>query len=190
MRFIDTYMSRIGKKPILLPVGVEATIGDSQVTIKGSKTTLVVALPPHAHAFLLQDPRALEARVDEPDQVDQRAAWGLTRQLIANAVAGVQKPYQKILEFVGIGFKVALEARVVVMDVGFSHKVRFPLPEGVEAAVEKQILTLTSPDKYLIGETAARIRRIRPPEPYKGKGIKYADEVIRRKAGKTAKSAG
>lgn len=183
-------MSRIGKKPVLLPAGVDATINDVQVVVKGPKATLTVPLPPHAHVALTQDPHALAVTVEEPEQVDQRAVWGLTRQLLANAVEGVQKAYQKTLEFVGVGFKVALEGRVVVMDVGFSHKVRFTLPEGVEAAVEKQILTLSSANKYLVGETAAQIRRVRPPEPYKGKGIKYTDEVIRRKAGKTAKTAG
>lgn len=184
-------MSRIGKKPILLPADVEATVSDVQVVVKGPKATLTVPLPPHAHvAFAQDDPRVLGVSVDEPDQVDQRAVWGLTRQLLANAVAGVQKPYQKSLEFVGVGFKVALEGRVIVMDVGFSHKVRFALPEGVEASTDKQMLTLSGPDKYTIGETAARIRHVRPPEPYKGKGIKYTNEIIRRKAGKTAKSAG
>lgn len=183
-------MSRIGKKPILLPAGVDATVSDVSVSVKGAKVTLVVPLPPHAHVALATDPRALTVTVDEPDQVDQRAVWGLTRQLLSNAVEGVQKSYQKALEFVGVGFKVALEGRTVVMDVGFSHKVRFDLPEGVEAAVEKQVLTISGPDKYAVGETAARIRRVRPPEPYKGKGIKYTDEVIRRKAGKTAKTAG
>ncbi len=179
-------MSRIGKKPVLLPAGVDATIESRQVTIKGPKATLTVALPPHASVATQADPKALLVSVEEETRVDQRAIWGLARQLLQNAVDGVQKVFEEALEFVGVGFKVALEGRKVMMDVGFSHRVAFDLPTGIEAKVEKQILTISGSDKYLVGETAARIRRVKPPEPYKGKGIKYVDEVIRRKAGKTA----
>ncbi len=182
-------MSRIGKKPILIPAGVEVSINRDAANIKGPKGTLVVAIPPGANVAMEQDPRALVVSVALPENVNQRAVWGLARQLLANAIAGVQTPYVKALEFVGVGFKVALEGRTVAMDVGFSHKVRFDLPPDIVASVEKQTLTLSGADKYLVGETAARIRRVRPPEPYKGKGIKYVDEVIRRKAGKTAKTA-
>ncbi len=183
-------MSRIGKKPVVLPAEIDATIENGQVTIKGPKGSLTVPLPPHASVALTADPKGLVVTVEDEMKVDQRAVWGLTRQLLNNAVLGLQKPFERALEFVGVGFKVALEGRNISMDVGFSHKVVFPLPAGVEAKVEKQVLTLTGMDKYLVGETAAQIRRIRPPEPYKGKGIKYTDEVIRRKAGKTAKTAG
>ena len=182
-------MSRIGKKPVPLPSDIQATIEAGHVVFKGPKATLTVVLPPHAQVALQAEPRALLVSVEDGERVDQRAIWGLTRQLLQNAVTGLQQSYQKQLEFVGVGFKVAVEGRKLVMDVGFSHSVDFPLPEGVEAKVEKQILTLTSPDKQLLGETAARVRRVKPPEPYKGKGIKYVDEVIRRKAGKTAKTA-
>jgi large subunit ribosomal protein L6 len=135
------------------------------------------------------EPKAMTVTVQDPENVTQRAIWGLTRQLIANAVIGLQTPFQKQLEFIGVGYRVAVEGKTVAMDVGYSHRVMFPVPEGVTATAEKQILTLVSSDKYLLGETAAQIRRFRPPEPYKGKGIKYVDEVIRRKAGKTAKAA-
>lgn len=182
-------MSRIGKKPVLLPVGIDATVEETRVLFKGPKAQLTVELPPYSHVKMEQDPRALIVTVDDEQVVHQRALWGLTRQLLANAVMGLQKPYEKSLEFVGVGFKIAMEGtRKLKLDVGFSHSVFMDLPEGVEAKVEKQILTLTSHDKYLLGEIAARIRRVRPPEPYKGKGIKYVDEVIRRKAGKTAKA--
>ncbi len=183
-------MSRIGKKPVLLPAGVEATLSADKVIVKGPKATLTVALPASVSVSEQADPRALLVSVADEELVSDRALWGLARQLLQNAVKGVQTPFEKALEFVGVGFKVALEGRQVNMDVGFSHRVHFPLPEGIEAKVEKQILTLTGCEAYLVGETAARIRRIRPPEPYKGKGIKYVNEVIRRKAGKTAKSAG
>jgi large subunit ribosomal protein L6 len=183
-------MSRIGKKPVLLPAGVDATIEAKQVMIKGPKGTLHVGLPTAAKIEMQADPRALVVTVARPDNVDDRAIWGLVRQLLSNAVDGVQKPFEKGLEFVGVGFKVALEGRKLMMDLGFSHRVPFELPAGIDGKVDKQILTLSGIDKALVGETAARIRRLRPPEPYKGKGVKYLDEVIRRKAGKTAKSAG
>ncbi len=182
-------MSRIGKKPVLLPAGIEAVVEPTQVKIKGPKGALTIPLPPHASVKMQTDPRALMVSVEVETQVHQRAIWGLTRQLLQNAVDGLQKPFEKALEFVGVGFKVALEGQKVMMDVGFSHRVPFVLPAGIEAKVEKQVLTLSGTDKYLVGEIAARIRRIKPPEPYKGKGIKYVDEVIRRKAGKTAKTS-
>ena len=183
-------MSRIGKKPVLLPPGVDPIIEASLVTIKGPKGILYVPLPGAATIVLQAEPRALIVTVARPEHVEDRAIWGLVRQLLANAVDGVQKPFEKVLEFVGVGFKVALEGRKLLMDLGFSHRVPFILPEGIDGKVEKQLLTLSGIDKALVGETAARIRRLRPPEPYKGKGVKYVDEVIRRKAGKTAKSAG
>ncbi len=181
-------MSRIGKKPVVLPAGVEATVAGDVVTVKGPKGTLVVRLANDVTVATQADPRALTVAVTDEQNVDNRALWGLFRQLLQNAVEGVQKPFERAMEFVGVGYKVALEGRTVMMDVGYSHRVPFVLPEGIDAKVEKQVLTLTGIDKYLVGETAARIRRVRPPEPYKGKGIKYTDEVIRRKAGKTAKA--
>lgn len=183
-------MSRIGKKPVLLSADVEVTVESSSVHVKGPQGTSHVALPKRASVTLQADPRALIVSVADEADVSDRSIWGLTRQLLANAVLGVQTPFAKSLEFSGVGFKVALEGRKVMMDVGFSHRVPFELPEGIEAKVDKQVLTLSGIDKYLVGETAARIRHIKPPEPYKGKGIKYVDEVIRRKAGKTAAKAG
>ncbi len=179
-------MSRIGKKPVLLMAGVDATIAQGVVSIKGPKATLTVALPPHALVVMQDEPKALLVSVEDETRVEERAIWGLTRQLLQNAVDGVQKPFAIALEFIGVGFKVALEGRKLMLDVGFSHRVPFELPVGIEAKVEKQVLTISGSEKYLVGETAARIRRIKPPEPYKGKGIKYVDEVVRRKAGKTA----
>ncbi len=181
-------MSRIGKKPVLLPSGVDATVAQGRVAVKGPKGTVEVPLAESVSVESQADPRALLVKVREETNVDDRALWGLFRQLLQNAVDGVQKPFEKSLEFVGVGYKVALEGQKVMMDLGFSHRVPFELPKGIDAKAEKQILTLTGIDKYLVGETAARIRRLRPPEPYKGKGIKYTDEVLRRKAGKTAKS--
>lgn len=181
-------MSRIGLKPIPLPQGVDANVQAGSVVIKGPKGTLTVTVPPKASVTLSPE-RTLNVAVQHPDVVDERAIWGLARQLLNNAVQGVQKPYEKALEFVGVGYKIALAGKTVKMEVGFSHPVEFPLPDGIEGKVEKQVLTLTGIDKALVGETAAQIRRIRPPEPYKGKGIKYVTETVRRKAGKTAKAA-
>lgn len=182
-------MSRIGKKAIPLPAKVEATVEPQGVTIKGPNGTLVVAIHPHVTVATDEAARTVTVNVASPDDVKDRALWGLTRQLLSNAIDGVQKPFQKSLEFNGVGFRVALDGKNLKMEVGFSHPVLFETPEGITAAVEKQIVTLSGIDKQLVGETAARIRRIRPPEPYKGKGIKYTTETIRRKAGKTATKA-
>lgn len=179
-------MSRIGKQPVLLPSGVEATVADGVVTVKGPKGTLTVPLPKNVSAAVQAEPRSLAVTVANPDRTEEKALWGLARQLVANAVRGVQTPYEKSLEFVGVGFKVALTGDVLKMDVGLSHSVSFKLPAGIAGKVDKQVLTLTGIDKQLVGETAAQIRRVKPPEPYKGKGVKYVDEVIRRKAGKAA----
>lgn len=181
-------MSRIGLKPIPLADGVDATVADGRVTVKGPKGTLYVTLHPSVSATVTPE-RTVTVQVKDTENLGDRALWGLSRQLIANAVAGVQKPYVKSLEFVGVGYRVSTTGSKVNMEVGYSHPVEFPLPEGVTAAVDKQVLTLTGIDKQLVGEMAAQIRRVRPPEPYKGKGIKYVDEVIRRKAGKAAKAA-
>ncbi len=186
-------MSRIGKKPIQIPSGVEVAIDDQEVRVKGPKGEL--KLPLHRHVRVartkhdeLGDVLAVTVK-DENDKKD-RALWGLFSRLVANLVTGVTKGYEKSLEFVGVGYKIAMNGKTVKMDVGFSHEVDFPLPAGIEGKVEKNTLTLSGIDKQLVGEVAARIRRIRKPEPYKGKGIKYVDEVIRRKAGKAAKATG
>lgn len=182
-------MSRIGLKPISLADGVDVSVADGVATVKGPKGVLTVKI--HSAATVTVTPeRTVEVRVQDPENVEQRGIWGLVRQLIANAVDGVQKPFEKSLEFVGVGFRVAVNGNKVNAEVGFSHPVEFVLPEGIEASVDKQVLTLKGIDKHLVGEIAAQIRRVRPPEPYKGKGIKYVDEVVRRKAGKAAKAAG
>ncbi len=126
-------MSRIGKKPIILPSGIDLAVEAGKVVVKGPKASLTIALPLHASVALQDDPRSAVVNVEDENNVSQRAIWGLTRQLIQNAVAGLQKPYEKSLEFVGVGYKVAMEGKNIVMDVGFSHSVKFPIPEGVEA---------------------------------------------------------
>jgi large subunit ribosomal protein L6 len=186
-------MSRIGKKPLQIPSGVEVTITDSEVRVKGPKGEL--KLPLHRHVRVARTKHeelgdVLTVTVKDENDKKDRALWGLSNRLINNLIIGVTKGYEQALEFVGVGYKVALNGRTVKMDVGFSHEVEFPLPAGIEGKIEKNTLTLTGIDKQLVGESAARIRRVRKPEPYKGKGIKYVDEVIRRKAGKAAKATG
>ena len=165
---------------------VTVTAEDSNIRVKGPNGELVVSVHPMITVRIETDPKQIVLEAVDGEDQDQRALWGLMRQLVSNAVLGVQTPYKKSLEFVGVGYKVAVAGNEVKMSVGYSHPVDFPLPEGLTATVEKSVLTITGIDKQLVGETAAQIRRIRPPEPYKGKGIKYIDEVIRRKAGKTA----
>ncbi|WP_028574914.1 50S ribosomal protein L6 [Desulfonatronovibrio hydrogenovorans] len=175
-------MSRIGKEPISIPAGVEVKTETSQVRIKGPKGELMVDLHPKIKL-------AVEGNIIQLDKLDNtriaREQWGLRRSLVNNAVVGVSKGFEKTLEVVGVGYKVDLQGKTIVLNVGFSHPVKIDLPKSVNAKVDKNKITLSGIDKQEVGELAAVIRRIRPPEPYKGKGIKYENEQIRRKAGKS-----
>ncbi len=168
--------------PVALPKGVEVKLGDQMVEVKGPKGTLHTPV-----CGLLQYP--LEAGhvtlTRREDPRESRAQHGLRRTLLANCVEGVSKGFAKTMEVIGVGYKVAVKGNVIELSVGFSHPVLVELPKGLEAKVEGQKLTISGIDKEMVGEMAARIRRIRKPEPYKGKGIKYENEVIRRKAGKS-----
>jgi len=175
-------MSRIGKKPIPIPSGVEVTLGAEKIEVKGPKGALQTPIHPTV-AYAIDGGAVTVTRVD--DSRIARAQHGLRRTLLANAIAGVFAGFSKTLEVIGVGYKVAVSGSTVELNVGFSHPVKMDMPAGVEAKAEGNKLTLSGADKQLIGETAARIRRVRPPEPYKGKGIKYSDEQIRRKAGKS-----
>ncbi|GAB6177892.1 50S ribosomal protein L6 [Desulfobaculum senezii] len=177
-------MSRIGKRPIAVPSGVEITVGKSQVDVKGPKGSL--STPLHHKIEVKQEGSELVVtRVDDSGLA--RAQHGLRRSLLANMVEGVTKGFEKTLEVVGVGYRVNVQGKKVVLNVGYSHPVEFDLPAGIEAKAEGTKLTISGCDKQAVGEVAAQIRRVRKPEPYKGKGIKYVDEVIRRKAGKSAK---
>ena len=187
-------MSRIGKQPISIQNGVEVALTASggagqTVTIKGPKGTLVYVAHPSVKLALndVEGGKQLTCLVTD-NAAFRRSSWGTTRANLANIVEGVTNGYTIALEVVGVGYRVNLQGNKVTLDVGFSHSVDYDLPEGVSGKVEKNVLTLTGVDKILVGETAAQIRRVRQPEPYGGKGIKYVDEVIRRKAGKAAKS--
>lgn len=177
-------MSRIGKNPVPLPSGVEVRLYKDVIEIKGPKGELKT--PTHAKiSYELKDNAVHLSRVD--DTRSAREQFGLRRTLLANSVRGVSEGFQKILEVVGVGYKVAVDGQKITLNVGYSHPVEYTLPQGMSCKVEGNKLTLQGINKELIGEVAAQIRRFRPPEPFKGKGIKYADEVIRRKAGKTGK---
>lgn len=180
-------MSRIGKKIITLPAGVSCKVEGKTAVIKGPKGEVIVALPPKIK--IEQKDNELTVSVSAPTEARQAAFWGLGRSLLFNAVQGVTEGFVKKLELNGVGFKVALQGADLVLNVGFSHPVKFsPLP-GVTLAVEGNAITVSGIDKQAVGETAARIRGIKPAEPYKGKGMKYFGEAVRRKAGKVAKTS-
>ena len=179
-------MSRVGKKPLTIPAGVDVKVDGGTIAVKGPKGQLSLALHPKVKVSI--EGQDLSVSVHDTENVKQRALWGLSRRLIENMVVGVTKGYEKKLEINGIGFKAAIQGKTLKLDVGFSHEVDYPIPEGLSVTVEKNIITVSGIDKQFVGETAAQIRRVKKPEPYKGKGIKYVDEQIRRKAGKAAKA--
>ncbi|MBQ2760733.1 MAG: 50S ribosomal protein L6 [Mailhella sp.] len=175
-------MSRIGKQPIVLPKGVEVKLGEDMVEVKGPKGTLQTPMSSLLNYELTE---GLLTITRKDDSRESNAQHGLRRTLVANCVEGVSKGFSKTLEVIGVGFKVAVKGNIVDLSVGFSHPVLIELPKGLEAKAEGNKLTISGIDKELVGEYAARIRRVRKPEPYKGKGIKYDNEIIRRKAGKS-----
>jgi len=177
-------MSRLGKLPIELPEGTQVKIEDGFVVIKGPKGKLKEKL----HQLVKVDIGDKELKVTVVDQENkkEKALWGLYRSLINNMAVGVTKGYEKKLEINGVGYRAAVSGNKLTLNVGYSHPVDYTLPEDITAAVEGNIVTISGIDKQLVGNVAAQIRKIRKPEPYKGKGIKYVDEVIRRKVGKAA----
>lgn len=177
-------MSRLGKLPIELPAGTEARLSGDFIIVKGSKGELKTKL--HNLVKITLTDKEISLTVDDKESGQAKALWGLYRSLIRNMVAGVNQPYIKKLEINGVGYKAAVSGGKLTLNVGFSHPVIYELAQGIKAEVQANIITVSGIDKYLVGETAAQIRKIRPPEPYKGKGIKYVEEILRRKAGKTA----
>lgn len=175
-------MSRVGKMPISIPSGVDLKIAESGIEVKGPKGVLTLATHP-AIAVSVDNNTVFVNPVD--DSRIARQQHGLRRTLLANAVTGVTKGFEKTLEVIGVGYKVNVQGNTVVLNVGFSHPVNFALPAGIQAKAEGNKVTVSGCDKQVVGEVASQIRRVRPPEPYKGKGIKYTDETIRRKAGKS-----
>lgn len=179
-------MSRIGKKPIILPKGVDVRIDSGTVIVKGSKGELKWD-PPHEIKVSVSNGSVLVERPSDERQI--KALHGLARNIISNMVTGVNEGYQKNLEITGVGFKAQVQGQKVVMTLGYSHPIEFLLPKGITAEVDsKQTkLALKGIDKGLIGQVAANIRALRPPDVYKGKGVRYAGETIKLKAGKAGK---
>ncbi len=176
-------MSRIGKLPITIPAGVTLEVKDGQVIVTGPKGTLSQTI---FAGFRVEQQDGAVTVVREVENADTQKQYGLLRTLIANMVQGVSQGFHKTLEINGVGYRAAAEGKGVSLSLGYSHKISYQPPEGVELKVEGNTITVSGHDKQLVGESAAKIRSYRKPEPYKGKGIKYAGEHIRRKAGKTA----
>jgi large subunit ribosomal protein L6 len=179
-------MSLIGKRSIPIPEGVHLDIGEGRVEVKGPLGNLTVTVPDVLAVEMSNGTCVVRPRRETKNT---SALWGLTRALIANAVEGVSKGFTKRLVLEGIGYRATLEGETLVLALGFSHPVRIDPPPGIRFSVEKNIVTVSGIDKELVGNVAAAIRKLRKPEPYKGKGIRYEGEVIRRKAGKKAAAA-
>lgn len=176
-------MSRVGKKPIPVPEKVKLTYQDRQITVQGEKGTLTRSIHPGVELNISD---GVVTVVPITDDRPSRALQGLTRSLVANMVTGVDRGFERLLEINGIGYRAELQGDAILFSLGYSHPINFKLPKGVSATIEKaNHVKLSGIDKELVGQTAAHIRKLRPPEPYKGKGIKYAEEYIQRKAGKT-----
>ena len=179
-------MSRIGKKPIEIPQGVEVKIDKQKVLIKGPKGELNIEVRPEIKVEIKEGKIFVTLQIETKKS---KALWGLTRALLQNMVKGVVEGYEKKLEIEGVGYRANLEGQDLVLNIGFSHPVKIVAPQDIKFSVEKNIITINGIDKGAVGQIAAEIRRVRPPEPYKGKGIRYVGEQIRRKVGKKAATA-
>jgi large subunit ribosomal protein L6 len=179
-------MSRIGNAPIKLPAGVNLSVGEQEITVKGPLGELKTPLPAGIN-LSVENEVARMKRIDDSRLNKER--HGMARALLNNSIIGVTQGWKKNMELIGVGYRVQLKGDELVFALGYSHEVRFKLPGGVKAQVADQTkIELTSINKQMIGQVASEIRSLRPPEPYKGKGIKYSDEIIQRKAGKTGKA--
>lgn len=174
-------MSRIGKKPVAIPKGVDIALKGDLLTVRGPKGELKLQVHPNVKMNVENDHIAVSVTGENREL---RSLHGLFRVLIDNMVTGVTQGFEKALEIVGVGYRAELKGRTAVFHLGYSHPINFELPQGIDAKIERTKIVLTGVDKKLLGMTAAKIRSFRKPEPYKGKGIRYADEIIRRKAGK------
>lgn len=176
-------MSRIGKLPVKLPAGVTVEVKAGQVSVKGPKGTLTRAVPPNVELVLASGAVTVQR---ENDEREARAMHGLARSLIRNMVVGVTQGFSRTLEIVGVGYKAEQKKDYIVFSLGYSHPIYYEVPENVSAKVESATkLTLSSNDRQALGAAVSKIRSLRPPEPYKGKGVKYSDETVRRKEGKS-----
>ncbi len=180
-------MSKIGNLPINIPSEVIVRVQDSQVEVSGPKATLSFMFRPDVKVDVSGDVVKV-SRKSEDKFV--KALHGLTRSIIANMIKGVSEGHEKTLELVGVGYRASMQGDSLVLNLGFSHPVTIPSSPGIEIKTKENKIIISGADKVAVGEVAAKIRRLRPPEPYKGKGIKYEGEIVRRKAGKAAKTAG
>lgn len=178
-------MSRVGRSPVVIANGVQVTVSPAnEVVVKGAKATMKVAMRPEIIAKV-ENNQIVLSRKDESAQ--SRAMHGLYRALVQNAMTGVTTGFTKSLDLVGVGYRAAVSGKKLELSLGFSHPIHFPIPEGIEVKVEKQTqISVTGASRELVGQVAAKIRGFRPPEPYLGKGVKYSDEKLRRKEGKSA----
>ena len=181
-------MSRVGKKPVALPDGVKAELKDGMLTVTGPKGSLV--LPVHAKIQINVSDKEITIDVVKKDDKKEKALWGLFRSLVNNLVEGVTKGFEKKLEVNGVGFKVAMAGTKLTLNLGFSHPIDVEIPKELQVSVDKNVITIAGSDKQRVGQFAAEVRELKKPEPYKGKGIKYSDEIILRKAGKVVKAVG
>lgn len=177
-------MSRVGKQLITIPDGVELTVVDGVVKAKSSKGELQYALP--EKVTLKIDGKEATIAIENESDYRQNVLWGTANSLVTNMVKGVSEGFSKQLEVNGVGYKVALSGQKLTLHLGYSHQIDYELPKGIQGTVEKNLITISGIDKQQVGHVASQIRKYRKPEPYKGKGIKYTDEVIRRKVGKAA----
>lgn len=180
-------MSRIGKKPIEIPEGVQVKIENQRVMIKGPKGELSREIRPEIKVGVKEGKIFVLPKIETKKT---KAFWGLTRSLINNMVKGVTEGYEKKLEIQGLGYKANLEGEELVLFVGFTHSVKIKPPKEIKISTQKNLITISGIDKELVGLIASKIRKVKPPEPYKGKGIRYVGEVVRRKAGKKVVTAG
>ena len=175
-------MSRIGKKPVALPAGVTATVEGQSVSVKGAKGTLSFVVPEDCDVALNDNQVSVKPRSETKRA---QAMWGMSRSMISNLVTGVSQGFERKLEITGVGYKAAVQGRKLVLSLGYSHDVDFPIPDGIAIVAPRPTeLVITGIDKREVGQVASEIRAFRPPEPYKGKGVKYAGEFIFRKEGK------
>lgn len=179
-------MSNIGKQPIVLEAGVSVVRDGRNITVTGTKGTLSWMLPVGIDLEVIED-RVVVKKEHEAHYLEK--FLGLSRALVANMATGVSKGFDKKLELSGVGYRARVDGRDLVLNVGYSHPVKIPAPENITFKVEEGVITVSGIDKQIVGDVADRIRKIRPPDPYKAKGIKYEGEKVRRKAGKTAKAA-
>jgi large subunit ribosomal protein L6 len=182
-------MSKIGKKPIALPTGVTVEVKDSVLTVKGTKGTLTRTLPVGIRVAV-QGAEVVVSPVSETPSRDESAQWGLWRALVNNMLTGVSTGWETALEFQGVGYKAIIKGRDLELSLGYSHPIEVKAPEGITFVTDKTSIKVQGIDKELVGHVASIIRSKRLPEPYKGSGIRYADEIIKKKAGKKAATAG